>query len=153
MAAGSGGLLGLFKGSGGSNHNSGYGGYGPNQGYGGGYGGGYGQQPVYAQQQPKKSGLSGGAGLALGNNSVSRSIPQFNPHAISHVQVQVQVCWEVCSSPTLSKTYMILVMMLVLITAMTMVMAASSFWRIHPCVVCGMSIFLSVQLYTASTPV
>jgi len=67
----SGGLLGLLKGSGGSNHGSSYGGYGPSPGYGGGYGqpqGGYGQQPVYVQQQqqPKKSGLGGGAGLALG---------------------------------------------------------------------------------------
>lgn len=133
--------MGLFKGSGSSHHGSGYGGYGPSPGYGGGYGqGGYGQQPTYVQQQPpKKSGLSSGAGLALGNNPVFRCTSKSSPHAIFHVQVQVEACWEVCSLPTVSNTYMmtvvILVMMLVMIMAMIMVvvvmtMAASSFWRI-----------------------
>lgn len=85
MAAG--GLMGLFKGSGGSSHHgSGYGGYGSSPGYGGGYGqGGYSQQPAYVQQQPpKKSGLSGGTGLALGNHPVFRSASKSCPHAISH---------------------------------------------------------------------
>ena len=91
-----GGLLGFLKGSGGSGQGSGYGGYGPGPGY----GGGYGQQPVYAQQGKKHGGMGGVGMLAAGNYSVSLSVPQPGPYAISHLQVPVLVCWGVCSSKT-----------------------------------------------------
>ena len=98
-----GGLLGGLFGKHGNNSSGG--GYNPGQGYGGGQPyGGYGQQqPVYAQP-PKKSGLSGGAGLALGNYSTFRSESQYSSHAVYHFQVLVVVCWEVCSLNTNSTT-------------------------------------------------
>ena len=78
--------MGFLKGSGGSSHNSGYGGYGSGQGYGGGYGqGGYGNQPVYAQQGKKHGGMGGAGMLAAGNYLISypifRSVPHTSPGA------------------------------------------------------------------------
>ena len=104
-----GGLLGgLFGGHHGSSNNSSSGGYNPSPGYGGGYGQPYpSQQPVYVQQEkPKRSGLGGGAGLALGDYSVFQFVRRSNPYAVSHAQVWAVVCWEVFSWKKLSNTMM-----------------------------------------------